>query len=151
MQKVAIAFLVAILVPLHAAAEPLGPAVIAKATGNALIIWQATPEVAALTASGRSGEVALLTLKEDALRVMLSKRSAVDRAAHSISVSVLYARSAGVSPVYKADTFGGFEKLMTVTAKRSALVRSGSWAAQLASGKLPPGVTVLMTGALPPH
>jgi hypothetical protein len=90
-----------------------------------------------------------MKLQSDAMQIILNKRLSIGNRVTSIAVNVIYARSAGVSPVYHADTFGGFEKLMTVRATRLALDQYRSWPVEMKANRLPAGVTVDVTGSLP--
>jgi len=133
-----------------AAENPQGAIVLAKASGKAVILWQATPEVAQLVAQKTASGTAMLKLELDAIRVIQTQLHNLARPS-SVTVNVLYARTGDVSPVYKVATFGGFEKLLTVTVSAGALKSTKGWNDRLQRGHLPAGTTVHVTGKLPPQ
>ncbi len=129
-------------------ADPRGPAILAKTSGNAIVMWQATNEVIALEKSTPDNATALKTLELDAVRVAKKVLGQLDHAT-SLSVHILYERIGSVSPQYHASTFGGFEKLATVMISATALTSHSQWDKALARSTLPAGITVHVTGALP--
>lgn len=132
-------------------ADESASAVVAKAAGDAVIVWQATNDVTALLRSPANDDAILKKLENESLTIMRSKLSAISPSAHSLAVNVIYARTAGVSPVYHSVTFSGFEHLLSVTASKDALKNVKSWDAALKIGTLPAGVTASVTGKLPPR
>jgi hypothetical protein len=137
-----------------ALAEPVrplnGPVIVAReSAGDARLIWDATAYVTQLVSEKIGGERGLHALEATALRALAEKGKSLP--ATTLTLSVTYAKTGAVSPVYGSATFAGFEPVVTIVAKRAALARhAAAWSAQLANGTVPPGVTVSVTGQLPP-
>jgi hypothetical protein len=135
-------------------AEPVRPvrgAVIVAQTspGDARLIWDATDYVTQLVAEKIAGDRGVRAIEATALRALAEKGKTLS--ATMLTLSVTYAKTGAVSPVYRSATFAGFEPLVTIAAKRAALAEhAAAWSAQLANGTIPRGVTVSVTGKLPP-
>lgn len=137
-----------------ASAGPLPPmagtVIVAQTTADgAHVIWDATPYVAQLVSDKVGGEAGMRAVEATALQALAEKSK--DLSGTTLTLSVTYARTGAVSPVYKTATFAGFEQLLTIVAKRSALAEhAAAWKTQLAKGTVPRGLTVSVTGKLPP-
>jgi len=135
-------------------AEPVRPisgAIIVAQTSpaGARLIWDATEYVTQLVADKLGGDAGVHAIEATALRALAEKGKALS--ATTLTLSVTYAKTGAVSPVYGSATFAGFEPLLTIAVKRGPLVEhAAAWSAQLANGTLPRGVTVSVTGKLPP-
>lgn len=142
-----LAAIIAVTAP--ATADPRGPVVLAKSTSNALLIWQATPFVSALLSRHEPAGRALSELESAALQ-MVNDRKPLLRKATSVSLKVLYVRTAPQNdPQYAPTSFAGFQQLLVLTVTRSALNDSAKWPKAVDPQHLPPGVTAKMTGKLP--
>jgi hypothetical protein len=144
-------FLMATAPLLAAPLRPLeGPIILAKAGSSPLYLWNATLYVAHLVSDKALGDDGLHALEATAVDALGSHVSA--SSAKMVSLEVVYARTGAVSPVYNAPTFTGMEKVLTISVPCAALVRDrASWSQALASGKIPPGVRIDVTGKLPPR
>lgn len=137
-----------------ALAEPVrpvtGPVIVAReSAGEARLIWDATAYVTQLVSEKIGGERGLHALEATALRALAEKGKTL--AATTLTLSVTYAKSGAVSPVYGSATFAGFEPVVTIAVKRAALAQhAAAWSEQLANGTVPRGLTVSVTGQLPP-
>jgi len=126
-----------------------GSVILARAGSAALYIWNATPYVAQLVSDKRLGDGGLNELEATALSILTERAKAA--ASDTLTVRVFYEKSGAVSPAYGSATFEGMEQLLTLSAERKALGESGShWSAELLGGKTPTGLSVSVTGALPP-
>lgn len=122
----------------------------ARTLGNAMILWDLTPAIASIVAQPNGDATKLATIEVAAAKVLLDRLRDVP-AASRVTVRVIYQKTGEVSPVYRTATFLGVEKVLDVTAVRaSAAGDKIAWEAQLAKGQLPTGITVDVTGALPP-
>lgn len=133
---------------LHAAAATAGNAVLVKSGSDALVLWDATQPVTEIVLQKKPRVQALRALEAQAVGIGESKVAA---GARTIAVRVIYARTGAVSPVYNAATFASVEKLATITMPAKPLkTLSRKWAQMFKDGKTPAGVTLRVTGALPP-
>lgn len=129
---------------------PQGTIVVAKTQGNGIVIWDITPSVAGIVSASTSPDATVKDLEVDAASILLDRLSQMS-AASTVEVRVLYQMTGETSPIYRNNTFGGLEKVLTVTASVEEATRNKTaWAAQLAKNTLPAGMTVTVVGKLPP-
>ena len=130
------------------AAAPAGPVVVPRSSGHALLIWQATPFVAALASKHESKDQALAELESAALAVV-AEHKALLRKASSVSLKVLYVRTAPQNdPQYAPTSFAGFAQLLILTVSKAALAGSAKWPKVTDPRHLPAGVRVTVTGSI---
>jgi hypothetical protein len=145
---IAIALTLAVASP--APLESQGTVVVAKAQGDAIILWDVTPAVAPLVAQPETADAKVNALATAAGKILVDRAKELSRAV-SVTIRVLYQKTGDVSPLYRTATFLGVEKVLEVTASRQAAAHNAdAWAAELAKGVVPSGMTVKVTGALPP-
>jgi hypothetical protein len=133
-------------------AAPPGHAVLARATGEALILWDATPVVASIVRDKLSDAAANALLERDAAGVLAEMAPNVDRAATSVTVRVLYAETGAVSPVYGTPTFAGVERYASLTVSGTdARSDRDRWRQLGPSAPLPRWLAFKVTGLLPPR
>jgi hypothetical protein len=140
----------------QAIANPIpieGSAVLARMRGNALIIWDCTKRLQELQKTKTANTDILEHLETDALSVLYLKSSDLSPAlAKTTSVRVVYMKTGDVNPAYGADTFGGVERLITVTAPTANIhSQAASWIRQASSGQPLLGATAKVEGELPPQ
>jgi hypothetical protein len=148
----AAALFLCLAVPAPAATtRPLdGTVIMARAGANPLFVWNATPYVAKLRSDAVDGPTALHALEATAADSLASKASALTSA--TVGMRVVYEKTGAVSELYRTATFEGLEEVLTMTVNRKALLASnGAWASALQNGHTPAGVTIHLTGALPPR
>jgi hypothetical protein len=127
-----------------------GSQVLAKSTGDAVVIWDASPLIAKMVAENASYEKATATVEAMAGKLLVARAKTLTDAAKTLTVKVIYARTGAVSPVYKNATFTGIERLLSVSANREdAVSKSAAWLKVLDGDKLPEGITAHVTGKLP--
>jgi hypothetical protein len=131
--------------------EVPGTAILARTGTDALIIWDATPAIAAIVAGNVSDDAGMRRLESDA--VTIASAHAKDlTAAKTISVRITYAKTGAVSPVYGSATFAGVERVATISIPRTLVIgdikRTES---SISDGKIPAGITIVVSGKLPPH
>lgn len=137
--------------PLGAQAEqPLaGSQVVAKAGGDAVVIWDATNWIVQLEPQHIPNPKLLARIKSESGELLLKKAGSLS-AAKTLTVKVVYARIGAISKQYNNASFADFERLVSLKAKRSdALKNAAAWGKQFAAGKMPAGVKVTVTGRLP--
>lgn len=123
--------------------------VVAKRSGHAIVVWDASPEVKTALEKKTPDEQISNDLETAAVRILMDQAKTLT-AASDIRVKVVYDRTGDVSPAYKASTFSGIEHLLYVSAPRaSATGKTAAWTADLDRGKVPDGVTVEVTGKYP--
>jgi hypothetical protein len=128
-----------------------GHVIVAKTTGNALLIWDATPEIAAIVSAKLSDADAEAEIAHDALRVLAEGLPLTARA-NSIAVRVIYERTGDVSPVYGSPTFAGVERYAILTLDaRDALSDRDRWRELDSHAPLPHWIAYQITGRLPPR
>jgi len=151
-RAVACLSLVALTAGLAAAADSLGPAVLTRAHGEPTAIWDSTSDLTAIVNTKPSAEEALRRLEADALTVLVQKAKALKPDEKALTVQAIYQRSGAVSPAYQTATFMGVEHLFTLKASvADAEANAAAWTAQIKAGKVPSGVTINVTGKLPPE
>jgi hypothetical protein len=129
---------------------PPGAAVLARGGADALVIWDASGEIAGLIGNKSSAETIMRRVESDAALVLGDRSKSLSSGAKMITVRVVYQRTGAISPAYQTATFQGIENLVSVKAPvSSALVRSDKWADELRNGKIPDEVTVTVSGKLP--
>jgi len=84
-----------------------GPVSVARTTGNALILWDASSEVAEFVTSKTPDDRANAQLRRDAVRVAAANIFKLEKSAKTLTVKVMYNKKGPWSPDYHADTFGG--------------------------------------------
>jgi len=125
-----------------------GTVVLARATGEAVALYDASPEVAAVVRERMGDTAARGRLAKDALRVLAKEIPDVSQA-RSVVVRVTYTRSGDVSPVYGTPTFAGIERYANLKARISDVRGDKSdWAR---STKLPKWAKFEVVGKLPPR
>ena len=127
-----------------------GHVVIAIASGNALVIWDASPAVAAIVNDKASDADANARLERDALRVMAQSLPKLDKGSKAVKVRVIYNKTGAVSPVYGAATFAGVEVYATLDAPfRDATTDRGKWKENGAKAGPPSWMQWKVLGQLP--
>lgn len=134
------------------ASESLGPVVLTHAHGDATAVWDATADLTAVVAGKPTAEEALRRLKADAVTVLAEKGKVLSGDAKTLTIQAIYQRTGAVSPSYQTATFLGVEHLFTLKAEVvKATENAVTWSKQLKAGATPDGVTVTVTGKLPPE
>ncbi len=128
-----------------------GHVILAKISGDALLLWDATPEVAAVVDGKLPDDAANERLERDALRVLADEFPKVERS-RSITLRVLYDKTGDVSPVYGTATFAGVETYATLTMRTADVARDRDRRRDLEAAAPPPAwVTFRIVGKLPPR
>ena len=125
-----------------------GTVVVAKASGAAIVIWDATPFVAQLVSQKNSGDEGLKVMKSRALVILINKARNLNNA-QSITINATYTKSGEVSPVYGSATFAGVERVFSIMASREDLLRL-SRESHAASEAVPSNFKLIVSGRLPP-
>jgi hypothetical protein len=113
-----------------------------------LFIWNATPYVAQLV-KDQPGNQRLGELEATALRALIAKARASK--SRLLTLRVLYDRTGAVNPIYNSPVYAGTERVLTMSALRSALQHGARlWLAQMTRAVIPKGLTITVTGKLPP-
>jgi hypothetical protein len=73
------------------------------------------------------------------------------KAARTITLQVVYPRKPEFNPQYNADVLTSVERLMSLEATKNALQGQHDWLEQMRAGKTPQGLTITVTGQLPPN
>jgi hypothetical protein len=129
-----------------------GAVVLARASSDALLIWDASDDVAAIVKDKASDADANARLERDAVRVLASHANEIGKSAKTITLRVIYSKTGAVSPVYGTPTFLGTERYATLSADAAPIADDRDrW--KESDGKLPaPGwLTWKVLGRLPPR
>jgi hypothetical protein len=129
-----------------------GHVIVARAEGDALVIWDATAEVTEIVKDKLDDDAAKDRLKRDALEEVTLEESKLSNLT-SISVRVIYTKTGDVSPVYGSPTFAGVERY-AVLKMSAADVKSdrGQWKEAVAgAGTVPSWAAFTILGSLPPR
>lgn len=137
--------------PAGAQTLPQGSVTVARARGDAIAIWDATPTLTALIAKKTSRKDVLSQLESDATLVFADKANVLKKSAKTLSIIVLYAKIGAISPTYHVATFEGVERLFMLKAPTRAAAEGRKWAAEILRGAVPHGLLVTITGKLPPE
>jgi hypothetical protein len=130
--------------------KPAGNVIVARPAGNALLIWDASADVAAIVANKNSDADAKTLLERDAARVLASSLSKIDASASSVAVRVIYNKTGAVSPLYGSATFAGVERYATLhMAGKDAQSDRDRWREVPDGGPLPGWLAFDVTGELP--
>jgi hypothetical protein len=126
-----------------------GNVIMARGGSTPLYVWNATPYVAQLVTDKLLGDPGLHALEATAVTALADK--AKSATADTLSMRVVYEKTGAVSPIYGTPTMAGVETVVTLTAERKSLIASGAaWATQVGGGTTPAGLTLAVSGALPP-
>ncbi len=130
-------------------ALPKGTVIVAKTAPEALLVWDASPAVADLVQAKTAEPDGLHALESDALQILAARAASLR--AKRVQLRVVYTRSGAVSAVYNAATFAGVERVMVLSAARDDIAsHAAAWQAAARTGAATPGLTVTVSGKLPP-
>jgi hypothetical protein len=130
---------------------PSGSVTVTRARGDAIVVWDATPELSVLIAQDASKKSMIARLESDAADVFGSKAPALSRNARTLSVIVLYTKSGAISPTYHVATFEGVERLFVLKAATKDSAQAHTWSMDFLRGVVPKAVSLTTTGSLPPE
>jgi len=130
---------------------PQGTITLTKARGDALIVWDATDELASLISKKPTRKATLAQLESDAALIYGDRAPALKKNARSLTILVLYTKTGAISPTYHTATFEGVERLLTVKAQTADFKHAAQWSQSLAAGKTPAGISLEIIGQLPPE
>jgi hypothetical protein len=126
-----------------------GNVIMARAGDAPLFVWNATPYVGQLVNDKVLGDAGMRALEATALNALAQKARALDQ--KTVGMRVIYEKTGAVSPLYQTATFEGMEDVVTLTADRKALEAGlSAWTSQIQAGATPKGLTLAVTGKLPP-
>jgi len=129
-----------------------GNAVVARAAEDALIIWNANPEIAAIVSNKIPDDAANNELERNALRVLAQNLAKLEKSAKSVTVRVVYDKTGAVSPVYGAPTFAGVERYANLEMSyKDAISDREKWMQLDPKTAVPSWVNFKVTGQLPPR
>lgn len=133
-------------------APPAGHVIVARTEGDALLIWDASNDVAAIVTDKAADDVANARLQRDGLRVLAASLNKLERSAKTVTLRIIFERTGAVSPVYGAPTLADVERYATLTAPASDLFGDRDKWRELTPGKpLPRWFTFAVIGRLPPR
>jgi hypothetical protein len=125
------------------AAPPSGSVIVSQTSPDAVLLWDVSVPV--------SQGATLATIESDAVRIAATYAPNLT-AAKNVTVRVIYAKTGYVSPAFSTVTYGGTERLLTVTLSVGDAIKNGAqYAEQLAHGIVPNAVAIVVQGRLPPQ
>jgi hypothetical protein len=111
--------------------------------------WDATPYVVHLVNDRIVGAAGLRALERTAL-LALADRAKTSRTSQLL-LRVLYQKTGAVNPAYGTPAFAGVEVVLTMRAARANVAgHAAQWQAALLQGRVPSGLSIAVTGKLPP-
>ena len=129
-----------------------GHVVVARVSEDALIIWDASPEVAMIVSNKVANDAANDQLERDALRVLAQALPKLEKSAKTVTVRVVYNKTGDVSPVYGAPTFAGVERYATLALSyKDAAGDRQKWKELDAKHAVPAWIEFKVIGQLPPR
>ena len=129
---------------------PPGKLIVARTDGDAMLIYNASPEVASIVTAKASDADANDRLKRDALQALASKLALLQKA-KSVTVRVIYDKVGAVSPTYGSLTFSGVERYANLTMSiADARTNRDRWKDAASSQQpLPAWIDFAVVGELP--
>jgi hypothetical protein len=139
-------------IPVAASAQDAVPGhvSVARVTDDALIIWDASPEVAGFVTNKTPDAQANAQLRHDALRVAAANFSKLEKTAKSVTIRVIYNKTGAVSPVYHAETFAGVVRYATLEFPYKDAAGDSKWKSLDAKSSLPGWMKFTVLDKLPP-
>jgi len=129
-----------------------GHIVVARVSDDALIIWDASPEIASIVTNKIADDAANNQLERDALKVLAQSLAKLEKSAKSVTVRVIYNKTGAVSPVYGAPTFAGVERYATLEVPyKDAVSDRDKWKELDPKHAVPTWVAFKVIGQLPPR
>jgi hypothetical protein len=123
--------------------------ILARTSGSALLLWNASPVVAEIARGHLTHTAADDRLERDALRAIASELTMLP-AATTITLRILYDRIGDVSPIYGSATFAGVERYATVELDgRRARSDAGRWRELRTRDPIPLWIRYRVIGTLP--
>jgi hypothetical protein len=141
--------LLALIVPQHV--RPIEGVVteVRIAGATTFYHWDATPFVVHLVDDHLVGAAGLRALETTALKA-LAGRTKTSRT-RGLVLRVLYQKTGAVNPAYGTPAFAGVETVLTMRATRANLAgHAAQWQTALVQGRIPAGLSIAVTGNLPP-
>jgi len=124
--------------------------VVAKTVTDALLIWDATPDLVSLEQEKVPSQSILTTLESRAVGILQEKAPVFAATADTGAIRIIYQKIGAVSPVYGTPTFEGTERLATLSASTKTIQQlTKPQIDSISQGKDPAGVKIDVTGKLP--
>lgn len=137
--------------PAYAQQAP-GNVILARVAGDALLVWDASPDVKTIAVNKLSDDAANALLRHDGLKAIAQSLSEINTKAKTVTVRIVYDRSGAVSPAYGSPTFAGVERYASLGMSwRDAITNRGNWKSLAANSPLPDWIQFKVTGSLPPR
>jgi hypothetical protein len=127
-----------------------GKIILARASEDAVILYDATPEVIAIVHDKLDDAAAGKRLERDALLVLAKEMPDIPDA-RTITVRVTYTRTGDVNPAYGTPTFAGIERYANlIVPAGNARSDRGNWR-QGTEENAPAWASFTIVGELPPR
>jgi outer membrane receptor protein involved in Fe transport len=130
--------------------EPVPKFVVARASGSATVLYDATKQVSEIVRDKLDDEAADRRLQHEALRVLASVTPELPDA-QTITIRITYAQSGEVSPVYGTPTFAGIERYANMSASAVDAKSDRDRWKEGVPGALPSWISFTVVGKLPPR
>lgn len=126
-----------------------GHVIVAATLDHALLLWDATPEIASIVVAKLSDADANVRLEHDALHLLAASLSKVKHA-RTITLRVLYSKTGELNPVYGTPTFAGIERYASVEMSSADASRDrDQWQELAPKAAAPAWVQYRVIGRLP--
>jgi hypothetical protein len=128
-----------------------GNVIVVRESDDAVLLWDATPDVEDIVKARLSDTDAGARLERDALRALAASLDQVPKA-RTVTLRVLYSKTGDVSPAYGSPTFAGIERYATLTVDaRRATGDADRWQELGPKSAVPSWIGYKVEGQLPPR
>lgn len=132
-------------------ATPPGHIIVARATSDALLIWDASAAVTKIVTARTPDSDANASLEREALQLLAGKVAEL-KDTKTISLRVIYNKTGDVSPIYGSATFAGVERYAVLSMATADLVADrDKWRELNEKAAVPAWIGFKILGALPPR
>jgi hypothetical protein len=140
----------AVIASVQSATPAPGGVVVARMSGDAVLIWDASSVVADLHNRKVPNDEALRQVEYQAAQLLIANAPSL-KGARTVTLQVVYPRKPEFNPQYNADVLTSVERLMSLEATKDAVQGQHGWLEDIRAAKAPQGLTITITGQLPPN
>jgi len=135
-----------------ASAAVMGTVTVARLGANALVLWDCTERLSALRDTKTPNSDILKAVEAEGALVLAQSSSDIGKQSQTLTVRALYKKLGTFNPQYRAVTFAGVERLVTLTAKLPVTGKqAAAWSDAFKAGHIPKDVKIEIIGELPPQ
>ena len=148
----ALVFVLVTLFASTAVAGGEGNVIVARVSNDALVIWDATNDVARIVHDKLSEKTANESLTREGLRILASRISFISKSSWRVTLRIVYKKTAAVNSAYGTPTLAGVEKYAVVVLDpKDAFRDRNNWMKLAPNAPIPAWVRFKVIGRLPPR